>query len=444
MYLRKPARWGRLLGAMVAYFTVGAATAQQLTLTLSQVTDLAVRNNVQTLLAKERIAQARGERGLSFSSLLPNISGAVSQASVTSNLVALGLPIQDFPGISPFVGPFDRFDARFQLFQTVFNLAALLRFQAGGQGVLLARHQERLAVQQVTTAAALSYLMVLEGQEAVAAAQANVQLAQRLLDLANSQKSAGIATGVDVARAETRLANQQVQMAQARTNLDTARLNLLRVIGAPLAAGVTMSEALRFQPEQLPDASGAVQEALSDRLEIQVADDEVRIAGTQRRAASADYLPSVGVFGDYGLSGLRPEQIDLPTRTVGIQLNVPVFNGGRTRSEVQIAGSRERQAELQRNDLRAQVEKDVRQGLDNLATRQEQVRAAQKAVALAERELELSQDRFKNGIADNIEVVNAQTALESARQVLVSSLAEFNAARLNLAAALGHAEDFKL
>jgi outer membrane protein TolC len=72
------------------------------------------------------------------------------------------------------------------------------------------------------------------------------------------------------------------------------------------------------------------------------------------------------------------------------------------------------------------------------------VRAAEQAASLATRELQLAQDRFKNGVADNIEVVNAQTALENARLMVVSSLAQFNIARLNLASALGHVEDFRL
>ena len=103
-----------------------------------------------------------------------------------------------------------------------------------------------------------------------------------------------------------------------------------------------------------------------------------------------------------------------------------------------------RQAELRLNDLQQVVEKEVRQAIDNLSTRREQVEAAQKTMALAERELELTRDRFRNGVGDNIEVVNAQTAVENARQGLVSSLTLFNVARLNLAAALGHVEDFRL
>ena len=123
---------------------------------------------------------------------------------------------------------------------------------------------------------------------------------------------------------------------------------------------------------------------------------------------------------------------------------MPLFDGGRTRSEIQAASSRQRQAELQLRDLRAEVEKDVRLSLENLSTREEQVTAAQQTAELAERELQLAQDHFANGVGDNIELGNAQTALEDARQVPVSSLAQFNLARLNLAASRGRAESFHL
>jgi outer membrane protein TolC len=139
---------------------------------------------------------------------------------------------------------------------------------------------------------------------------------------------------------------------------------------------------------------------------------------------------------------LKPNEVNLPTRTIGIRIDVPVFDGGRTKSEVQAAASRVRQAEMQLTDLRAAVEKDVRQALDNLATREDQMRAAQKNLDLAQREFSLAQDRFQNGVADNIEVTSAQTALETARQMAVLSLAQFNIARLNLLSALGRPGDF--
>jgi outer membrane protein TolC len=269
-----------------------------------------------------------------------------------------------------------------------------------------------------------------------------VQLARRLDELAVNQRNAGIATGLDVARAETRLASQQVQLAQAKTNLDTARLNLLRVTGAPLGGPLLLADAMRFEPQPPPESAEAIRQALDGRLELRVASEQLRIARAERQAAIGGWAPTVAAFGDYGSSGLKPNDVNLPTRSVGIRIDVPIFDGGRTRSEVQAATSRLHQAELQLADLRAAVEKDVRQALDNLATREEQMRAAQKNLDLAERELSLAQDRFQNGVADNIEVTSAQTALENARQLAVSSLAQFNIARLNLFSALGRAGDF--
>ena len=98
---------------------------------------------------------------------------------------------------------------------------------------------------------------------------------------------------------------------------------------------------------------------------------------------------------------------------------------------------------MQRNDLHAAIAKEVRQAIVILKTREEQVKASTQAEALANRELELAQDRFQNGAGDNIEVIHAQTALEDARRIYISSLAQFNIARLDLAVAMGHPEDFR-
>jgi outer membrane protein len=434
----------RPLAVLVAAALIPAASAQQTTLTLAQATELAIKNNLQTVLGRERILQARGERGVTLSSLLPNLSASASQVSQTSNLAALGLSHDIFPGVPTFIGPYSVFDARIRLTQTIFNLASLRRYQAGRFSVTLAAEQQRFATQQVVTASALAYLAVLEAEQAVSSANANVQLAQSLLDLATSQRHNGVATGLDVARAETRLAAQQVQLAQTQTALGTARLDLARIVGAPLAGTIVLAEPMRFAPEAYGDRAALIQTALSERSDLKVAGRKVAIAKVQRQAALAGWAPSVSVGGDYGSSAIKPNDTNFPTRSVGIRVEIPVFDGGRTRSEVQVAASLERQAEAQLNDLKAAIEKDVRQALDTLATREVQVKAAQKALSLATRELELSQDRFKNGVADNIEVVNAQTALENARQVLVTSLAQFNIARLNLASATGRAQDFRL
>lgn len=424
----------------------GAArvVADTSTLSLDQAIQLAIQNNLATLLARERRREAEGVRQESLSGLLPNVSATAYQANITQNLAALGFQPSTFPGIrSTFIGPFNNFDARARLVQNIFNLSAIRNYQAGRAGVRLAEFEEQLSREQVASGTALVYLEALRAGRAVEAAQANVTLAEALLKLAEDQHNAGVATGVDVTRAQVRLATEQVRLAQAETSSEQARLNLQRVVGLPLGSTLTLTDQLRFTDEPAPSVETAVAEAGRDRREVRVAEEQVRASQLERQAVRAELLPSLEFVGDYGVSGITPTNTDLPTRRVAIQLNVPVFNGGLTRGRIAVVASRERQAELELGSVRGQVEEDVRLALSQLRTAGAEVRAAEESLQLAERELEMARDRFRAGVADNLEVINAQTALANARDAEIAALAAYNAARLNLAASLGRAETFR-
>jgi outer membrane protein len=413
-------------------------------LSFEQAVQLAIENNLETLLARERRNEARGVKQQSRAALMPNVSGVAYQASLTENLAALGFKPGLIPGFnSTFVGPFRNFDARVSFVQTIFNLSAIRNYQAGRAGVRVAELQEGLAREQVASGTGLIYLEALRAHAAVDAAQANVELAQALFKLAQDQRSAGVATGVDVTRAQTRLAEQQVGLAQAQTTSEQARLNLQRVVGLPLGSSLTLTDQLRFTDVQLPAVETAVAQASHDRREVQVAEEQNRVSRLESEAVRSEYLPSVEFVGDYGVSGITPSNSDLPTRRVAIQVNVPIFNGGLTRGRLTVAASRQRQSELELSNVRGQVEEDVRLALATLRTAAVQVGSADEGVVLAQRELEMARDRFKAGVGDNLEVVSAQTSLANARDAQVTALAQHNAARLNLAAALGRAERFR-
>jgi len=420
------------------------ATGQPATLSYEQAVKLAIDNNLATLRAHERRNEARGQQEQARAPLLPNVSGVAYQANLTENLVALGFQPGTFPGFNrTFLGPFKNFDARLFLTQRVFDLSAIRNYQAGKAGVRVAELQESLAREQVASRTGLLYLEALRADRAVVAAQANVELARALLQLAQDQRNAGVATGVDVTRAQTRLAEQQVGLAQAQTDSEQARLNLQRVIGLPLGSPLTLTDQLRFVEDPLPSVDTAVAQAAHDRREIQVAEEENRASQLELQSARAEHLPSLEVVGDYGSSGITPDRFALPTRRVAVQLNVPIFNGGLTQGRVTAAASRERQTELSLADVRGQVEEDVRLALTTLRTAAVQVRAADESVTLAQRELEMARDRFRAGVADNLEVITAQVSLANARVAQVTALAQHNAARLNLAAALGRAGTFR-
>jgi outer membrane protein TolC len=214
-------------------------------------------------------------------------------------------------------------------------------------------------------------------------------------------------------------------------------------VGLPLGSALTLTDQLRFVEDPLPVVEVAVTQASHDRREIQVAEEQNRVSQLELQSARAEYLPSLEVVGDYGSSGITPNSFDLPTRRIALQLNVPVFNGGLTRGRVTVAASRQHQRELELANIRGQVEEDVRLALTTLRTAAVQVRAAEESVTLAQRELEMARDRFQAGVGDNLEVITAQTSLANAREAQVTALAQHNAARLNLAAALGRAETFR-
>jgi len=413
-------------------------------LSLEQAINLAIENNIATLLAKERRREAHGAEKEARAGLLPNISGSSYQADLTLNLAALGLEPGSFPAIrSPFIGPFKNFDARVRLEQTIFSLSVLRNFQAGHAGVRVADLQENLAREEIAMITGLSYLESLRADRSVSAAQANVELAETLVKLAQDQRNAGVATGVDVTRAQTRLAQEQVRLARAQTEAEQARLQLQRVVGVPLGSSVTLTDLLRFEVEALPAVDTAIADAEDHRPEVRVAEAQVTLSDYEKRAAQADLLPWLEFLGDYGTSGITPTKTNLPTRRVAIQLNVPIFNGGLTQGRIEVAKSRKSQAELELASIRGQVEEDVRLAFASLNTTAEAVRAAGLSVTLASRELEMARDRFRSGVGDNIEVVTAQAALANARLDQVTALAAYNAERLNLAAALGRAQTFR-
>jgi outer membrane protein len=414
------------------------------TLSLSEAINLAIQNNLATLLARERRNEARGLEQQSLAGLLPNVAGTAYQANLTENLASLGFQPGRFPGFNTtFIGPFKNFDARAHLAQTIFSLSAIRTFQAGRAGVRVAEMQEQLAREQVAAATALTYLEALRSDRSLVAAQADVDLAQTLLKLAQDQHSAGVATGIDVTRAETRLAQAQVRLAEAHTEWEEARLQLQRVVGLQLGGPLTLTDPLRFTVDTLPSIDSAVAQAEQDRSEVRIASAQVTLNDYERKAARAELLPNVEFLGDYGVSGITPAKSDLPTRRMAVQLNVPIFNGGLTRGRITVATSQLRQAELQESSTRGQVEEDVRLAFSALGTTAEAVRAADQSVLLAQREVEMARDRFRAGVGDNIEVVTAQTTLADARDAQVTALARYNAARLNLAAALGRAQAFR-
>jgi outer membrane protein len=385
-----------------------------------------------TRLAESRAAQARA-------ALLPNVDATVVQQSQTRNLAAFGLRLSlPIPGFSfpSFVGPYNVFDARATATQSVFDLAAIRRYQASRAGVSQAEAEKQAVEEQVRQQVARAYLAVLRADAAVSAERANTELSDRLLRLADNQKNAGTGTAVEVTRSRVQLANQRQRLLVAENELHRASLQLLRAIGLDLAAKVELTERLVPVPVDAPAPEAALQLALESRPDWKAQELRERVARLGRESVRSERVPSVSVFGDYGSSGSSPSE-SLPTRAVGVAIRIPLFDGGRRDARRAESTSVVLQEELRTKDLRAQVELEVRLALDNLRSTKEQVRVAEEGLSLAETELAQAQRRYEAGMAPGIEVTDAQARLERARDNRISALFAYNAARIDLGAATG-------
>ncbi len=455
-------RGGGMMGASTGAARVLAVAPAQLS--LPQAMAIGLENNLTTLLATERATEARALRQQVRSFLLPNLNGTAYQQNRTLNLVAQGLApagggqemmgtgtgggmgggAAAAPTIPSFVGPFNTFDARLNFSQALLNLAAMREYKSSTAAVRVADLTAELAREQVATFVALAYLTAQRGALEVRAARADLVLAAALRQLAQKQRDAGVADGIDVVRAEVRESQQRLRLVQAEASATQDRLDLERAVGLPQGSATALTDTLVARAEAVPTVEQALAPAQAARLDARIAEQTIAQKEMDRRARAAARYPIISAAGDYGQSAVTPFKSDRITRTYGVTLSVPVFDGGYVGGRVKAALSEQRQAELELGNTRGQVEQDVRQALIGWNLAAAQVQAADEQLALAGRELALATQRFRAGVADNLEVLQAQAALANARALRVQALAQYGAARLNFAAATGTAQSFRL
>jgi len=245
--------------------------------------------------------------------------------------------------------------------------------------------------------------------------------------------------GIDVLRAEVRVSAEQLRTTAATTAFEKAKLQLARMIGLPLRQEFTLAQALPNVPLPRFTLEEVVAQAYERRPDFLAAQERVKAAEADFRSARSGFLPSVEFVGDYGVIGLTVAQ-SIPTFSVAGQVNVPIFEGGRThgRAAQAQADLAQRRAELE--DLRASIYYNTRSAFLDLTAAEEQVQTAARARELADLQLTQARDRLAAGVANNLEVVQAQESVASAHENYISSLYAHNLAKVELARSLGNAE----
>ena len=427
----------------------GKATADILQIDFKEAIDRGLRNNLGLLLAGDQAQTARGERWKDLSDLLPNISARLQENVQTQSLAALGfnklLPLLSPPGTNPsnfprVVPAFNYFDVRANLSQSVFNFKDLEKERAASVGVKAAQFSYKDARETVVLAVGNAYLESIAAGARVETAEAQVKSAQALYDKAADQLKAGLSPAIDALRSQVELRTRQQQLIVARNDLAKMKLNLARIIGLAPGQEFVLTEKAPYQALAALPLDTYLQRAYVGRADYQAALAQVQAAELSRRSAAAGRYPSVDLAANLGDIGVAPGQSN-GTWQVNGGINIPIFAGGRVHSDVLEADAQLKQARSQLGDLRGRIDYEVRTALLDLNAAAEQVEVARSSVDLAEQALAQSQDRFTAGVADNLEVVQAQEAVASAHESYIQSLYAHNLSKVELAHAIGDAEE---
>jgi outer membrane protein TolC len=417
----------------------GKATGTVLPLSFQDAVDHGLRNNLGLLLQSDTNLSVRGERWKELSALLPNLSAQASQSVAQIDLPAEGFRF-NLSGVPKVVGPLGIFQSGVFLQQSVFDWHAIERYRGARENERAAQFSLKNAREIVVLAVGNAYLETLAGAARVDTAQAQVVTAQALHDKAVDQQNAGVSPAIDTLRAKVELQNRQQQLIAARNGYEKQKLTLARVIGLPPGQEFALTTPAPYQPLATSGVDEDLRRAYLSRADYLAAGQQVRAAEQMRRAATAENYPTVGIAGNYGAAGVNVGDSHGDFQ-VGATLNIPIFTGGKTHGEVLQAEAALRQSRQQLDDLRGQIDYEVRSALLDLQSAADEVEVARSSVDLANQTLTQARDRFSTGVTDNLEVVQAQESLAAANESYISSLYAHNLAKVELAKAIGFAEE---
>ncbi len=417
----------------------GEVSAQPLSLSLDDAVQRGLKTNLGLLLSARQADAVRGQRLSQLQSLLPTLNGSINETVLETDLPAEGLRIPGFPTI---IGPFGFTDIRASLDWQLVNLNSLRNYLAARHNFAAAQLSADDARQLVILTVGNAYLLALADETRVASVEAQVATAKISLDQAAANHRAGTAPLLDELRARVDSQSLEQQLIVARNALEKDKLALARTIGLPLAQSFTLADKAPYAVFDQLDVAAAIHQAHLNRKDLAAMVEQAKAAEEQRKAATADRLPTVKIAADYGDIGVNVRHSHGTVDASGT-LSVPIFKEFAFRGEAQVAQAQLDTAQAQLSDKNAQVDADVRDALLDIASSQQQVEVAHSSVELANEALSEAQQRYANGVSDNLAVSQAEQSVAQANDQYVASLYRHNMAKLSLARALGAGENYK-
>jgi outer membrane protein TolC len=436
--MRSELRIAALL-SLAGWFACATITAQQSApyrLTLQDAIQKALQANLSVLVAGSKVDEAEGTRLRRLSAaLLPRVNAQVYANVQNRDLRAFGISL---PGMPEVVGPFSNYDFRIYAQQNVVDLASYRALKASELAVDSGKLDERDARDLIVRAVAALYLNAQSAWARAESAQARVTDSTALYKLAKDKHDAGTATGVDVLRAQVQLANDKQALLIAVNQHKQSLLELARNLGMNPATPLELAEPLEYRPMKEPEIETLAPAALLERADYLSLSSQRAGLREQLSANHARALPKLSINGNFGEIGRSVGGVK-STGLIQGQIDFTLFDRDRN-GEAQELASRLRRIDDQVADLRRGIDEELREAMLNLDSAAEQVAVARDGQELARRELQMAQDRFEQGTANNVEVITAQDELARAEENYIVAVVSHVDAKCALARAMGDTE----
>ena len=419
----------------------GTATANPIPLSLGDAIDRGLKANLGLLTSQQSSVEVRAQRYRALSGLLPTVTGQVGETVQQLNLQAVGF-LFTFPGITipNIVGPYSYQSARASATVPIFNFSALSSFRGSREELKASVLSVKNARDLVTQSVGNAYLQIIADAARVVATQYEIDADNAVYVNASRRHDAGTAIAIDVLRSQVELKQRQQMLVAQSNQLAKDKLTLGRIVGLAIGQDFTVSDPAPSVPLTAMTLKDALAKAYDNRPDFQAAKSRVDAARFMLRAAKAERYPTLQAQGSYGDEGLHffSNSHGVFQMTGSVQFNI--FDGGRIKADVLENNAELRNRGNEMENLRGQIDYEVRSALLDLNSAGDQVDVAKSNVQLANDTLKQSRDRFAAGVTNTVEVVQAQQSVADANENLISAQYQYNLAKVSLARSLGTAE----
>lgn len=411
---------------------------------------LSIEDAVKLTLAHNKMLQqtleerniAEGQLVSSRSAYLPNLGLAAQyqrQELVPSFDIA-------FPGAPPEhvqIGTLNNYSAALTVRQPLYAGGAITaQVQIARLSSLLADQTVRAVTQDVVYATETAYYNLLLSQHLVDISTEDVRAAKAHLDDVEKKRAGGVASNFDVLRAQVELSNSEVSLIRSKNAINIARANLIKTLGVSQDSDFSLSDEFVFAPINVP-MEEAVKTAFTNRPDLYSKEYQIRQQREQLRIARSRYLPNVSAYFTNTWANPNPTSFGSSVNEwgqiwqAGVQGAWSIFDGFQREGEIMQQKARLRQAQIGLVDAEETAVTELTQAILSLENAAESVQSQQLNVTRATEGLRLADVGYQQGINTQVEVIDAQSALTTARVNYLQAIYQHVVAKLAVERAMG-------